>query len=203
MTTAKPSPETVAKLQGLLDQAAAGKAEWFVRMLEEAGFGGGSRTQGVTATEIGRLFGVTRQAVGQWAKNEGCPRSKDGMFDLPAVVQWYIEREGLSADGKARLEAARLKKAEHEAEILEIAEDRKRLEFESERGLWMKREEVETGWARRARIVRDGLLRLAKELPPRLEHRPGREIQDVLEKRMLDLLNKYAGTQTDQHTPKG
>lgn len=161
-------------------------------MLEEAGFGGGS-SEGLTATEVGRLFGVTRQAVGQWAKNEGCPRRKDGTFDLPAVVEWYVEREGLSADGKTRLEAARLKKAEHEAEILEISEARKRLEYETERGLWMPREEIETGWARRARIVRDGLLRLAKELPPRLEHRPGREIQEVLESRMMDLLHKYAG----------
>lgn len=192
MTTAKPSPETIQKLQGLLDQAARGDAPWFVAMLEEAGFGGGS-SEGLTATEVGRLFGVTRQAVGQWAKNEGCPRRKDGTFDLPAVVEWYVEREGLSADGKTRLEAARLKKAEHEAEILEISEARKRLEYETERGLWMPREEIETGWARRARIVRDGLLRLAKELPPRLEHRPGREIQEVLESRMMDLLHKYAG----------
>lgn len=197
-----PDPAVVEKLGILARQAEAGEssAEWFGVLLREAGWAPRSeerigRRTGYTAAEIAGLFHVTPQAVGLWVRNEGCPRSADRTLDLEEVLRWWIHSRGdsLSSEEGKQLSAAKLKKAQHEAEILKIAESRKRLEYEAERALWLRREEVETGWAARARIVRDGLLRLAKELPPRLEHRPGREIQEVLERRMEDLLRKYAG----------
>lgn len=191
----QPSRETLAKLRALASAASGGEASWFHDLLLEAGYSLGRVSEsGHTAREIAAIFGVTPQAVGLWVKKEGCPRDPDGTLDLAAVVKWYLsERGSLATEDQDRLDAAKLKKAEHEAALSELKESRERLEFEVERGKWMLQEDVEAGWSKRARSVRDTLLRLAKELPPRLEHRSGREIQTVLEKVMEHVCQKYSG----------
>ena len=54
-----------------------------------------------TATAVGAVLGVTCRGVGQWLKRNGCPRNKDGTYDVRAMVVWYVEREVKRAVEKA------------------------------------------------------------------------------------------------------
>lgn len=69
----------------------------------------------VSITQIGKLYGVSRQAVAKWCA-AGCPRRPDGCFDLAQVIQW---RESKLADtaadgGSPALEEWRTARAERE-----------------------------------------------------------------------------------------
>jgi hypothetical protein len=78
----------------------------------------------MTGRGIAALFGVTPQAVGLWHKNNGCPRDKEGRYDLREVIAWRIawEREQVAGDSQAARdkEISLARKAAADAELREM-----------------------------------------------------------------------------------
>ena len=48
--------------------------------------------ESMNASQVARLYRCSPQAVGLWAKRQGCPKNPDGRtFDLAAVIAWREE----------------------------------------------------------------------------------------------------------------
>jgi len=76
----------------------------------------------VNARELGRILGVTDQAVYRMAR-EGMPVAKRGKYHVPTCVQWNRERWREIADGKGSREA-------HDERRLLLREQRLKAEME-------------------------------------------------------------------------
>lgn len=76
-----------------------------------------------TATQVGRLYGVTRQGVANWHKKMGCPRGSDGSYDLATVIAWHEKAfvdDPTSDDTSPALE--RWREARADREEIQLAE---------------------------------------------------------------------------------
>lgn len=120
-----------------------------------AGLARRGKYSSVTATDIGLLFGITKQAVGQWPK-AGCPRNIDGTYDLAAVIAWKLDKAsgedgdlGVGGGNSPALEKYRLEKAK-------IA----RLQRMTMEGTLIQRESVHSALSRLAPILRQAGERL-------------------------------------------
>lgn len=166
---------TRATLPKLLLQAASGKLDWLHRLLAKAGYRplGGSWT----CREIARLYGVSEQAVGQWATRDGCPRTDDRRFSLPDVIQWREGRaradgQGVSAEG-ASSKTPRGRVNDVQAKILE-------LRYQKELGALIPRDDVERRETLICKTVKAGMENLPREVAPRLVGRSEAEIQELM-----------------------
>ena len=78
----------------------------------------------LTATDLGLIFGVTKQAVGQWHRDRNCPRGEDGKYDLIAVVEWWkgwqLEQVATESEAMRNLEESKARKAKYDADLREI-----------------------------------------------------------------------------------
>lgn len=139
----------------------------------------------MTATNIAKLWGVTRQAVQNWYKHYGCPRNADGTYDLPAVIAWRESRLRKEAEEEGG-GPARERKLEAEAGIAEM-----RLKVMNDQ--LVDREQIQRERKQRILAVKEGLL----SLPPRacylLEGKSVSEIRQTLKEEVTHLLNVFAG----------
>ena len=130
----------------------------------------------LTARDVARLWGVTHQAVGLWAKR-GCPRHKDATYDLAAVIAWReSEAAARAADSTAAGSVMDWKKKQDEerARTLEL----KRRQIEGD--LWSA-DAVEDEFEALASIIRGA--------GDRLQKRHGVEAYAILE----EALDTYEG----------
>ncbi len=128
----------------------------------------------MTATQMGRVFGISRQAFSVWRE---CPRNTDGTWSLPEVVAWKLRRvqeeleleaDGSGADSPAleRYRAARADRAE-----LEVLEKRNAL---------VSRTDVEARWGRVLAHIVQAFDGLGKVIAPRLARRDEKEIAQTI-----------------------
>ena len=128
----------------------------------------------MTATQMGRVFGISRQAFSVWRE---CPRNTDGTWSLPEVVAWKLRRvqeeleleaDGSGADSPAleRYRAARADRAE-----LEVLEKRDAL---------VSRTDVEARWGRVLAHIVQAFDGLGKVIAPRLARRDEKEIAQTI-----------------------
>lgn len=87
-----------------------------------------SDTTNVTKAELCRLLDYSTTAVSQWV-SKGCPyvqkgsKSRQWIFDVPAVVAWREEQAALQAVGDTKsldIDEARRRKLASEAAMLEL-----------------------------------------------------------------------------------
>lgn len=147
-----------------------------------------------TIKAIGEHFGVDRKTIYNWIQ-DGCPGKGSDGFDLVAIAAWRDRKQGkapaqdarqgfLSAQQGKDFEDARLKKAKADLAEMEVKHRRQQL--------------VEWGMvvdAFRARIlaVKQGLLALARSLPPQLVHcKNEREMEAIIHQAVLALLEAFA-----------
>ncbi len=148
------------------------------------------------------VFGVSRQTLNDWEKS-GCPKIARGQWSLRAVIAWRsgaFDRDLAGADrtkikdaklkAEAMLKAAQANKAKRELEILE--------------GKYLPLEEIEQDWAGRIIELKAGLMNWVKALPPELENNDAREIEAVLRREVVELLENYSrdGTYTPKKKPR-
>ena len=123
----------------------------------------------VSATQMGRVFGISRQAFSTW---KDLPRNEDGTFNLPDVVAWKLRRvqeefelevdDDVNSEGLERYRQARAEKAE-----IEVAQMKRDL---------VSRVDVETRWGRVLTHIVQAFDGLGKILAPRLARRDEKEI---------------------------
>lgn len=75
------------ELGDLLGEAFEGGAVWLHRLALKAGYARGDFGR-LRGKDLASLWGVTEAAVTKWWKKLGCPRNRDGSFDLTAVILW-------------------------------------------------------------------------------------------------------------------
>jgi hypothetical protein len=143
------------------------------------------------AKQVGALFGVSPQAVGLWAARDGCPRNPDKSFDLAAVIQWREDRireetEIDNAEPSPLLDELRRVRIERETFNLQVA-----------RRDYLKAAEVGERWNRMARVFKNALIRMPRQLRMRLAGRDADEIEDTLSEYVSRTLNSLADGEED------
>ena len=125
-----------------------------------------------TAAEVGRVFGVSRQAVCAW---KGCPRNSDGSYSLTDVIQWKLD--GLTAQLKERA-------PEPESSALERYREARARRAELEVGQLqdslVDKADVEARWGRVLSYIVQAFDGIGKVLAPRLAQRQEREIAQTI-----------------------
>jgi hypothetical protein len=122
-----------------------------------------------TGVQVAAICGVTPQAVSKW---KGCPRGRNGKYDLGKVFAWRQERmqdeidalseKDIDSEGLERYRQARAEKAE-----IEVAQMKRDL---------VSRVDVETRWGRVLTHIVQAFDGLGKILAPRLARRDEKEI---------------------------
>ena len=120
----------------------------------------------MSAAQLCKVFGVSRQAVLLWPKS-GCPRNADKTFSLTAVIAWHEARAIEQAEAQftpseddtnpdvRRWQAARA--------------DLKELELQRTRGELVSVALVESQVGEAYDMTRTSIMGLAQTLPPRLD----------------------------------
>lgn len=139
-------------------------------------------TATLTATEIGRLWGISKQAVANWHKKAGCPRNPDGTYSLPDVIAW---RE---SHWQSQLEDARASRIDEADGLGRLRDEKAKLakldRLERERVL-CRRDHIHEGLARIAGLLREVGEQLGREY--------GREAQRLLNDALGDMAREMKG----------
>lgn len=125
-----------------------------------------------TAAEVGRVFGVSRQAVCAW---KGCPRNSDASYNLTDVIQWKLD--GLTEQLRARA-------PEPESSALERYREARARRAELEVGQLqdslVDKADVEARWGRVLSHLVQAFDGMGKVLAPRLAMRHEKEIAQTV-----------------------
>lgn len=89
------------------------------------------------AKDVATLFGVSAQAVGNWARRDGCPRNQDGTFDCREVLKWFIDREAGAMTGGRSEALERYRQARASQEQLRLQQMRGELVPMAEINPWL------------------------------------------------------------------
>jgi phage terminase Nu1 subunit (DNA packaging protein) len=152
---------------------------------------------------VAEHFGKSLRQVQRWVRDPSFPRLSGRRFDLHQIQAWLDHRDGRPAGGKALgeghaqqpelpvqrgkdFEDARMKKAR--ADLLE-------LDLRQRRGELVERTEVEQLFVVRIMAVKQGLLNLARSLPPQLIHcLDERDMEEIIMQSVRTLLDDYSRT---------
>lgn len=124
----------------------------------------------MTAAALGRLFGVSAQAVGRW----DCPRNPDRTYDLAAVIAWRVEQ---ARDELSGVDPSRSQELER---LRRIRADLAQLDLDRQRGNLVDVNEVGAIWGRMVTQLVQQLDGLGQILAPRLEGMSAVEIADAI-----------------------
>ena len=141
---------------------------------------------------VARHFHVASRTVERWIA-EGCPRTKEGHYDLRAIEKWVMERRG-SAEGRdakeghwvTRWKAAKARLAE--------------LDYAHRRGELIERDAVERIWSREVVSLRNSLLTLPDRMAILLPAEMRVTLRNEMRKFIDGVLRTLAGM--DKETPE-
>lgn len=139
----------------------------------------------MTATNIAKLWGKSRQAVQNWYKRAGCPRNADGTYDLPKVIKWRESRLRKEAEEEGG-GPARERKLEAEAGIAEM-------KLKVMNDALVDRAEYEQAEVGRVLMAKDAFLGLAGRLCYELSGKEPAEIRAKLTEEIKQVCRVLAG----------
>ena len=145
----------------------------------------------VSTAQLARLLGVSVYTIRGWAREEGLPRVRPGVFELGKALRWWRERVS-KRGGKAELEHWTTQYRKVKAQLEQI-------KLERERGELIPRAEIAKLWAMRAAEVKAGLMQLIRKLPPRLEGLEKEEMAEIIREEVYAVLKRY--TRKGPYTP--
>lgn len=151
------------------------------------------------ARETAAFFGVTMKTLADWVK-KGCPREKQGKYNLYKVYAWKNQAVIINEDGEAQALSLEAQKLKAEIEWKEKKAAQEAIKLAELEGKYFPKEEVEQEWAKRIIELKQGLLAWARTLPPELAGQDLRRIEKVLMDEVYELLETYARDGT--YTPK-
>jgi phage terminase Nu1 subunit (DNA packaging protein) len=142
------------------------------------------------------IFKISKQELSRWHQ-KGCPKLSRGVFSFPLVVEWWalniyearLEREGIDES----LKTARQKYWKAKAE-------REEINVSLTKGELIPKKILEEIWGDRVVETRQGLLNLENRLPPILVSKTQAEIQEIVHKEVVHLLNMYS--RDGKYTPR-
>ena len=145
----------------------------------------------VSTAQLARLLDVSVYTIRGWAREEGLPRLRPGVFRLGEALRWWRERVSKRSD-KAELERWTAEYRKAKAQLAQM-------KLEVERGELIPRAEIAKLWAMRAAEVKAGLMQLVRKLPPRLEGLEKEEMAEIIREEVYAVLKRY--TRKGPYTP--
>jgi phage terminase Nu1 subunit (DNA packaging protein) len=149
----------------------------------------------VSRAVVSAVFKNHPSSVNKWVQR-GCPRNADNKtYDLAAVVQWRIEELALT-EGKIDNEEAIKWLTAFRRERALLA----KLEREKAEENLLPKDAVMDIWISRIHMVKNGLLSWSGRLSGLLEHQDQKEIAQIIDREVNDLLNQFA--ENSRYTPR-
>ena len=145
-----------------------------------------ARVKRLRATEIGRLFGVSRQAPSGWAK-QGCPRNEDGTYDLGEVIRWRDSQRAPASTVRDDLDRERLQTLRARRQSVEM-------DLALKTGKYRPTEDVEREWSQITVAVVTALEGMGQALAPHLEGLKAREICTAIDDYVNGIRKAFGGT---------
>lgn len=145
----------------------------------------------LTATQVGWLYNTKHLTVGNWVRRSGCPRNKDGTYDLAQVIKWREERIESKHAQSETLEDTKEKIAKVDLQRKELALERDLLEV-------IPKDEVETGRVARVVVLKRTMLALPRRMSSVLEGLEAREVEAILNEHLRDLISQFSGQSEDK-----
>ena len=147
----------------------------------------------VSSALMQEMFGVSRQALGNWAKS-GCPKAQPGWWPLVEVVQWRGLNTKVAGSDEELSDEARKRK--YEAEIKRLQADQLELKNAIAHGEYLPRTDViqEIGqFATELKRSMSGLSRkLTTEIAPFLDVSSARRVESDLNDLVNDAMERIA-----------
>lgn len=138
-----------------------------------------------TLVEVAKVFKVSYRNVQYWVL-DGMPKTPEGHYDLNEIEVWRIaklqEKKGLKDP-----ESIKWVDRYRQFKALEAE-----LDYKVKLGSVVSREEIEEGRVQRILALKKAFLSLPKRIVPQMYGREMREMQDVLDKRIKEILNEFA-----------
>lgn len=133
-----------------------------------------------------QMFGVSRQALGNWAK-QGCPKSKPGWWPLAEVVQWRGLGGGKTSKNDDDLTLGTLK-LKYDGEVKRLQAEALELKNSIARGEYVPRTEVVSELSRYFTGLKRALTGLSRMIStmvgpfvdPTTARRIERELADII-----------------------
>lgn len=140
----------------------------------------------LTVPELAEIFNRNERTIYNWVRLGKIPH--DGTkYDLSAVIE-YFEKEFSKGD------AVSLKN-----ELSRIKVEKEKIELETMRGKYIKRDDVVAEWAARAAEVKQGLMALSMKVASDFDTKLRTKIQKVVKKYVYELLQSYV--RQTEYTP--
>jgi hypothetical protein len=133
-------------------------------------------------------IGVHPSTLSRKVLRDGCPRNKDGSFNLVKVFAWILDQQSIELESSCESEESQkwmIKFRKERAKLAEI--ERKRTE-----GLLIEMSVIESAWASRVERVTAGLENFKDRLPPLLAYKNRRQISQILQEEIYQLRDAYA-----------
>jgi phage terminase Nu1 subunit (DNA packaging protein) len=125
---------------------------------------------------VAQVFKMDASNVNKWC-SRGCPRNKDGSYDLSEVIAWRLDELALSNDGNSESpEAQKWLTAFRRERALLAKIERKKVE-----GKLIQVDEMFREWAKRLNTLFSGIRLWSDRLSPRLEGKNRDEIGRIFE----------------------
>lgn len=149
-------------------------------------------------------FDRSTRTVRRWAQAPDFPRLSGRRFDVLQVQAWLDARQGLPATPPASrrlVEGGRQPGLPEEdggkdywdRKAKEFQAKSREMEYRQRRGELVSRQEVDALHVARSLVVKQGLLSLARALPPQLIHcRDEREMEILISKSVRELLEEFS-----------
>jgi Bacteriophage CI repressor helix-turn-helix domain len=138
--------------------------------------------------ELADHLGVSRESIGRWMKQDGCPGHKaDGRYNIQKWRTW------MEASGKGSKKKPPKTKLDHEIERLQLDNARRRMEQDVARGKLINEDEVIgvltqlfQGLVNELRTIKHDIApSVVGESVPEATNRIGRRVDEALEKLSL------------------
>lgn len=137
-----------------------------------------------TQTEVAAFFNVSLRQVQNWIK-DGCPKQQaNGLYDLQKIVEW---RQAKQTSKRKPLKKNKWEEKYRRAKAL-LAET----ELKKKTGDLMDRKTVEDGRVQRILEVKRRLLALPHQLAPQVIGKDIREVEAIIETRIIEVINAFA-----------
>ncbi len=134
----------------------------------------------MSGVELAEALDKGRSTITDWVK-KGCPRNKDGTFDLAPVEDWRLEQASGAAEGESwEEEGQKWRALKH------------KFDLEAKQGLYILTETAAAWWEDRIVEMRTALQSLGASLAPSLVGQDVATIRSLVNERCRSIAEAFA-----------
>jgi len=142
----------------------------------------------VSTKDLAAFFGLTTRAIVKWHEN-GCPQIGRGKWNLKSVFDWWwdniAQSRAIEESGDESMNEAKRLYWWQKADGEKIKNDQLKESLVS----W---DDIEKEWAGRVSVVTSGLEAFGDRLPPLLDGKQRKEMQEIIKGEVRLLRDAYA-----------